>query len=94
VDLTVQNAAGTLDYRVRVLNAQGNPARGCHLVEIEVIGPDGEVVSRFGGSTATEDGVLTRSIPVPVNALPGEYRIAVRTPQANAQAEASFTVTP
>jgi uncharacterized membrane protein len=37
---------------------------------------------------------LTREIPVPVNALPGEYRIAVRAPQANAQVEARFTVTP
>jgi uncharacterized membrane protein len=98
VDLSLLNAAlkpgGALQYRVRVLNAEGNPARGCHLAEIEVTGPDGEVVSRFGGSTATEAGVLTREIPVPVNALPGEYRIAVRAPQANAQVEARFTVTP
>lgn len=92
VYLSVQNAAGTLEYRVRVLNAEGNPARGCHLIEIEVTGPDGEVVSRFGGSTATKAGALTRSIPIPVNSLPGEYRIVVKAPQANATARGNFAV--
>lgn len=39
-------------------------------------------------------GVLTRSIPVPVNALAGEYRIEVRAPQADAAARGTFIVAP
>ncbi|HUS81543.1 MAG TPA: MG2 domain-containing protein, partial [Armatimonadota bacterium] len=96
VDVTVQQAelkpGGTLEYRVRVLDAEGRPAPGCHLLEIEVTGPDGKSVSRFGGSTATEAGVATRSIPVPVNALVGEYRITARAPEADAVARGRFTV--
>ncbi len=81
-----------LSYGVRVVNASGRPARGCHLLEIEVTGPDGEVVARFGGSTATESGELRRAVAIPVNALPGEYRISVSAPQAGKTAEAGFTV--
>jgi len=81
-----------LRYRARVLTQEGTVARGCHLLEIEVTGPDGEVVSRFGGSTATEAGVATRSVTVPVNALAGEYRIVAQAPQAAATDEATFRV--
>ncbi len=83
---------GTLHYRMQVLGEAGELARGCHLLEVEVTGPDGKVVSRFGGATATSKGAATRDIPVPVNALPGEYRLVARAPQTGVQAEARFTI--
>lgn len=81
-----------LEYRAQVLGEAGQPAGGCHLVEVEVTGPDGEVVSRFGGATATSKGEVTRTIPVPVNALPGEYRVTASAPEAGARARARFTI--
>jgi hypothetical protein len=59
---------------------------------VEVTGPDGEVVSRFGGATATSNGEATRTIAVPVNALPGEYRVTASAPEAGARARARFTI--
>lgn len=81
-----------LSYRAHVLNAGGKQARGCHLLEIEVTGPDGQVVTRFGGSTATENGEMRRAVAIPVNAPPGEYHMTVSAPQAGKVAEAGFTV--
>lgn len=81
-----------LSYGVRMLNAAGRRARGVHLLEIDVTGPDGEVVTRFGGSTATDGGELRRAVAIPVNALPGEYRIRASAPQAGKAAEATFTI--
>ena len=83
---------GELSYRVRVLGEGVRPAAGQHLLEITVTGPDGSEVTRLGGSTATAGGELTRSVPVPINALAGEYTIAVSVPQIGAQASAHFTV--
>ena len=83
---------GTLEYRMEMFGEADRPARGSHLLEVEVTGPDGEIVSRFGGATATSKGVATREMPVPVNALPGEYRVVAVAPQAGAQAEARFTI--
>ncbi|MEA3403735.1 MAG: hypothetical protein U9R79_21040 [Armatimonadota bacterium] len=81
-----------LRYRVRVLGAHSRPAAGQHLLEIAVTGPDGREVNRFGGSTATEAGVATRSIAVPTNALPGDYRMEVRAPQIPAEAVATVNI--
>ena len=81
-----------LSYGVRMLTAAGTKARGCHLLEIDVTGPDGNVVARFGGSTATDGGELRRAVAIPVNALPGEYHISVSAPQAGKAAEATFTI--
>jgi len=75
-----------------MLTAAGRPARGCHLLEIDVTGPDGNVVARFGGSTATDGGELRRAVAIPVNALPGQYRIRASAPQAGKVAEALFTI--
>ena len=85
---------GTLQYQIRVLSEAGKPAGGCHLLEVEVTGPDGQVVSRFGGATATSNGEATRTIPVPVNALAGTYRIVAAAPQADARAQAQFEIVP
>lgn len=96
VDLDVATpevqAGETLRYRARLLNEAGRTASGQHLLEISVIGPDGREVSRFGGSTATENGSCARRIDVPVNALPGRYEIIVRAPQINASVRGSFRV--
>jgi hypothetical protein len=81
-----------LSYRVRMLDDDGRQARGCHLLEIDVTGPNGGTVTRFGGSTASEGGEMRRAIAIPVNAVPGEYRIHVTAPQASQTAEATFTV--
>jgi len=83
---------GTLEYTIRVLGQADKAASGCHLLEVEVAGPDGQVVSRFGGATATSNGEVTRTIPVPVNALAGTYRIVASAPQADARAEAEFEI--
>jgi hypothetical protein len=85
-------AGDELSFRVRVFGDGARPARGMHLLEIAVTGPDGREVSRLGGSTVTDAGTLIRSIPLPVNALPGEYEIAVSAPQITSTASTTFTV--
>ncbi len=85
-------AGDTLGYRFSALDSDGNPVKGGVLLEAEVAGPKGEIISRFGGAFAPVDGVQEVNVPVPVNAAKGDYTITVRAPQANLETAAAFKV--
>ncbi|MEW6359865.1 MAG: hypothetical protein AB1696_26245 [Planctomycetota bacterium] len=83
-----------LRYHVRVLDEFGKLVPGGILLEIEVHGPDGVLVPRLGGPRAPLSGEQTISVPIPINACIGQYRVDVRAPQADLSAVAGFLVSP
>ena len=82
----------TLSYEVELLDGKRDRVRGGVLLETAVRDPDGNVVTRFGGSRAPVDGVAEFAIPVPVNAKPGAYTITTQAPQAKLKQTATFEV--
>jgi len=89
---TMVRRGGSLRYRVTVRDAEGCPVRGGVLLDCEVCGPDGARVRRFGGARAPADGLLSVDVPVPVNALPGAYRLSVTAPLFGLRAHGLFHV--
>ena len=81
-----------LSYTVVVENDSGAGARGHHVVDIDVIDPQGVVRGRYGGKHTTDDGVYTRSHPLAVNEQSGEWTISLYERYSRCKSEATFQV--
>jgi uncharacterized protein YfaS (alpha-2-macroglobulin family) len=83
---------GKLRYTVTVRDAAGQPARGQHLLEIEVTDPQGVPRPRYGGARVTRGGVLKVREPLALNAARGRWRIRVTAPQCGAAVKGRWDV--
>ncbi|OGV76798.1 MAG: hypothetical protein A3K19_17460 [Lentisphaerae bacterium RIFOXYB12_FULL_65_16] len=82
-----------LRYQIQVSSGWvGRPVRGGVLLEVEVRDPDGNVVTRYGGTFAPETGIESVCVPVPLNAVRGRYEILVTAPQIPATTRGEFTL--
>jgi hypothetical protein len=80
LDSSALSRGARLKYTVRIKGEHTTPAPGLHIVEVTVTDPNGVVQPRYGGLLATTDGVLTRDVPLSVNAAKGKWTVHVRTP--------------
>ena len=83
----------TLSYRAIVENGAGEPARGNHIIDLEVKDPHGRIGSRYGGRKATTAGVYEKSQPLALNELPGEWILSIYERYSRIRSEVRFTVT-
>jgi hypothetical protein len=68
---------GRLAFTATLLDATGAPARGDHVVEIEVTDPAGERRSNYSGLRCTANGVFKFDEPFAVNARRGTWTVAL-----------------
>ena len=66
-----------LTFEASLLNASGLPARGEHVVEVEVLDPTGERRVNYSGLRCTTNGVLKVDEPFAVNARRGKWTVSV-----------------
>ncbi len=69
--------SGRLAFTVTLLNAEGKPARGDHIVEVEVTDPAGERRLNYSGLRCTRNGVLSFDEPLALNARRGTWTATV-----------------
>ena len=82
-------AGGSVDY---TLALGGKGLRGSYLLEVSVLGPDGRKYESFSALTCTDDAVCRRSVRLPANAQPGQWRIRAKSLWDGATATGSFAV--
>ena len=66
-----------LTFEASLLNASGRPARGEHVVEVEVLDPAGERRVNYSGLRCTTNGVLRVDEPFALNARRGKWTVSV-----------------
>lgn len=82
-----------LSYRVSVWNEDGEPAKGCHVVEVTVVDATGRETSRYGGPHTTTDGLFERTVELAINEVPGVWKISAYDRYTRQRSEQSFRVT-
>ncbi len=83
----------TLRMEVRALDGDGAAVPGQNLLAVTVTDPSGSVHPAYGGTRATDgEGLCTMTVPVPLNAPSGAWKVAVRGLFAGQPATAQFGV--
>jgi len=82
----------SMRYEVKVTGKDGQPVQGGPLLEIEVRGPKGELITRYGGPCAPVSGTQTVTVDIPVNATTGQHTITAIAPQTGVKEKVSFRV--
>jgi len=85
-------AGSDLRYRVAALDESGRPVKGGILLQVQVTDPEGNIVTRYGGSFAPVDGVRQVRVPVALNAPKGTYTLTAHAPQIDARDAVQFEV--
>jgi hypothetical protein len=81
-----------LSYKVIMESSEGLPAKGHHVINIEVRDPRGDVRRRYGGLHVTTDGIYTKSSPLAINERQGEWTISLYDRYTRMKREAKFSL--
>jgi len=83
---------GASPAAITLTTADGKPALGDHIVEVQVTDPSGRPWVRGTGRFCTTGGALKLNAPLGVNALPGAWTVSAYDPVSRTVAETTVTV--
>ena len=83
---------GKLTYNVHVLDNHAKPVGMPALCHITVTDPQGNDHFEYGGRLVTDEGKLTRSLPLPINELKGTWTITVTEATSQSKTQTTFKI--
>jgi len=90
VDAEVANQQ--LIYRVKLTGEGGIALDYPSVCTITVTDPEGNERIEYGGRLVTTDGQLARTLPLPINAMPGEWTVVVREGASTLEASTTYMI--
>ncbi len=81
-----------LSLRANVVTASGETGVGTHILRIELLNPQGEVVEHYARNVRAEGGACTETIHLALDETPGAWRATVADVMTGVSAEQIFEV--